>query len=232
MNQEHPTILERAPVPSERTVSAMKVALFVLVLFGAVWLVVSVIVLVIRTETNADEIDFLHTRSAAQDEALREANRKLVEVGETPVEVPDVPTPEPGEQGDPGERGDVGQTGPRGPVGATGPQGPAGDDGSRGPRGFTGLDGPVGPSGPAGVDGAIGPAGAQGPQGQQGPKGDAGPAGPAGEQGPTGPAGPVGPAGTANPGTYLCPDGEVVVGFTIGPAGGVTLTCEQSVILP
>lgn len=215
-------------VPSSQTaVRRLGFAVAVLVAVGVVWLVVSVIVLVIRVNDNGRTIEDMLATNTAQDQAIREANERLIDAGQAPVPVPPTPVaPEPGEAGEPGEQGDPGDPGdpgPQGPTGDTGPQGPKGEDGKRGPRGFTGLDGPAGPPG---ADGATGPAGAQGPQG---PKGEPGEPGADGQQGPQGERGP---AGTITPGIYQCPDGQVLTGFTVHGDGSVSLSCQQGVILP
>jgi len=84
-----------------------------------------------------------------------------------------------------------------------------------------------------------------------GPQCDQGDTGPAGKDGPTleevraivttvleehcaaqpggtceGDTGGRGPQGTAKPGTYTCPDGESVVGFTVADDGAVELSCQ------
>lgn len=48
-----------------------------------------------------------------------------------------------------------------------------------------------------------------------------------GTNGIDGERGPAGPQGTAKPGTYSCPDGEVMTGFTVAADGAVTLACED-----
>lgn len=112
----------------------------------------------------------------------------------------------------------------------TGPvliEGPPGPQGPMGPQGFPGLDGADGDPGGVGPRGAAGATGLSctAEFGIDDCRGPAGPIGPAGPQGPAGPSGPAGPAGTARPGTYTCPDGEYVRGFTIGDGGVVTLQC-------
>lgn len=120
--------------------------------------------------------------------------------------------------------GPAGPPGPRGPQGEPGPPGPAGQDGAdgkRGPRGFTGIDGAPGPPGPTGAEGSDGTDGSDGNDGQNG---QTGATGPQGEQG------PVGPAGTAQPGTYTCPDGQYLAGFTVAGDGAVTLDCRTPLL--
>lgn len=101
--------------------------------------------------------------------------------------------------------GTPGPSGPPGPPGVQGPPGPMG------PPGFNGLDGRNGTNGRNGAQGAPGAAGVPGEQGPVGPQG---------------PPGPQGPQGSATAGTYDCGDGRYVEGFTIGPAGAVSLDCE------
>lgn len=117
----------------------------------------------------------------------------------------------------PGTPGAPGLPGVQGPVGPTGPQGP------RGPKGDTGSAGVDGETGTPGSAGAAGTAGADGAKGE---KGDPGP------QGPAGPSGPTGPAGTAQPGTYACPDGEYLRGFSVNSDGSVNLICAPVAQLP
>ncbi len=120
----------------------------------------------------ADRIDTQQAVNAAQDAALDEANRRLIEAGEQPV-----PTPEPGPAGDPGQVGAQGIAGPRGPVGSEG------DPGPRGPRGAMGRPGVDGIDGQDGIDGAPGSKGDKGDPGQQGPQGPAGADGADGKDG-------------------------------------------------
>lgn len=98
-----------------------------------------------------------------------------------------------------------------------------GADGRDGTNGRPGRDGKSGQPGQAGPTGATGEAGA---------KGDQGPAGPQGDRGPEGPTGPQGPPGTAQPGTYSCPDGEYLRGFTVAPDGSINLICAPVAQLP
>lgn len=214
MTHEAPGPLSRIPVPSQTAVRRLAIVVGVLVALGAAWLVFTVVRLAVQTDDYGDTIAQLEDSNHAQDEALREANRRLEDAGQPPVTVPE-PSP-----GTPGEPGAAGEEGP------PGPQGPAGEDGKRGPRGFTGLDGPRGATGPAGADGEDG---ARGPQGEPGPPG---PPGADGTDGATGPQGPQGPAGTALPGTYSCPAGEAVVGFTVTADGDVVLECRSIPFAP
>jgi hypothetical protein len=56
---------------------------------------------------------------------------------------------------------------------------------------------------------------------------DGGPCrGPQGVPGTDGHDGKDGADGTAKPGTYACPDGETVTGFTVAADGAVTLSCQ------
>jgi hypothetical protein len=125
-----------------------------------------------------------------------------------------------GAQGIPGPQGERGFTGATGPQGRTGPPGETGPRGPIGPRGAPGEPGDIGLTGTAGATGEQGPIGLTGPQGIQGIQG------PKGDTGAKGDTGDRGPQGAAKPGTYACPDGETVVGFTIAADGAVTLSCR------
>ena len=193
----------RLPEVSRRTLTTLLfILVFAIVLAGA-WVVTQV-------GGVADKVIVLEQTTKAQGEALDEANKKLAEAGETPVEVPPSPDPETDVIVVPGKTGATGPRGAPGATGATGPEGPRGFTGDQGPRGFRGPAGPVGPAGRAGADGAPGEPGAtgakgdkgdtggQGPKGEKGDTGDQGPKGEKGdkgEAGDTGPAGPSGPAG-------------------------------------
>lgn len=154
--------------------------------------------------SQADRTDLRHLVEQ-QGTALDDANRRLVELGAEPVAPPPAALPSSPLQG------------PRGFPGPQGPRGPKGD------RGNAGADGNAGSAGATGQAGSNGEAGA---------KGDQGPAGPQGDRGPEGPAGPQGPPGTALPGTYSCPDGEYLRGFTVAPDGSVNLICAPVAQLP
>jgi hypothetical protein len=145
--------------------------------------------------------------------------------------------------------------GPAGPGGPPGPQGERGFTGAQGIQGRTGpgptaaqiaaavddwcsagmCRGEAGDRGQAGVDSTVaGPQGSQGEPGQDSTvPGPAGPAGQDGEDGADstipGPQGIRGPQGTAKPGTYACPDGEFMTGFTVDPDGAVTLACQDPI---
>ncbi len=168
------------------------------------------------------------TQQASEIEALSsavsEANDRLQESGQEPV---DVPRSSPGERG---EQGDQGEQGERGEPGEPGPRGSAGPAGEVGPKGDTGAAGPAGKNGAAGKDGSTGVAGEPGPQGEPGAQGPAGPAGPAGPEGPagqpgaTGPVGPAGPAGADGRGIdhIECgTDGRWLIYYTTDPMVGV-----------
>lgn len=137
----------------------------------------------------------------------------------------DVPTAEPEEPqivlGAPGPQGERGPAGVQGPQGRTGPPGETGPRGPLGPRGEPGQDGVAGAPGADGATGAAGPQGEPGPQGIQGPQGE-----PGADSTVPGPQGARGPQGTAQPGTYTCPDGEYMTGFTVDVEGAVTLACK------
>ena len=244
MNEEPDTTEEpserRIPIPSDRAVRGIVLVVVVLVLVLVALIGVRFYALNGNDQAQNREIGELSSANNAQDRALREANRRLEQAGQPQVPVPDtggapilttaalvaaltVYCAEPTAL----------CVGPRGPQG---PAGESGMTGKRGPRGFTGLDGPVGPVGDPGKPGQNGSDGGQGPQGPpgpQGPKGDPGPQGPAGQDGAPGADGQdgqPGPAGTANPGSYACPAGQVVTGFTVGPDGGVTLDCQAQLL--
>ncbi|GAA4075793.1 collagen-like protein [Nocardioides kongjuensis] len=138
-------------------------------------------------------------------QALAEQVRLL---GQQPVVEPDDPPA--GAPGAPGLRGPMGPPGPRGASCVE-------ELGYPRCRGAAGSAGATGATGQAGVDGAAGPAGKDGKDGAQGPQGD------------PGPAGPQGPAGTAVPGTYSCPAGEVMTGFTVAGDGSVSLACQPTI---
>lgn len=174
-----------------------------------------------------------------------------------PLPIPGIQGPE-GPPGPPGRDG-FSITGPRGPIGPAGesiigPRGPAGDTGKpgqsvTGPEGPPGADGNDGTNGTSGKDGRgirsmrltesgdlvvefndgttqnFGPLiGPRGPEGPQGPQGEAG------APGADGAPGPQGPTGTAVPGTYECPMGESLLGFTINGDGTVALKCSGALI--
>lgn len=150
-----------------------------------------------------EQIERADQQKAAADALARQVRR----LGEVPVVEPDdLPpastVPLPGAQG------------PVGPVGPQGPRGPKGDTGSSGVNGETGTPGSAGAAGTTGADGA------------KGEKGDPGP------QGPAGPPGPAGPSGTAQPGTYSCPAGEYLRGFSVNADGSINLTCAPVAQLP
>lgn len=216
MNTEPEESGSRLPVPSERVIRVMAALVVIIVLLGAALIGARVYVLSQNDQKQSQQIGQLEGENTAQSEALAEANRRLAEAGQAPV-----PVPEPGEPGTPGEQGEVGEQGPAGEPGPAGPAGVAGDDGKRGPRGFTGIDGPAGPPG------AQGPQGPRGEQGPSGPKGEPGEPGPPGTDGVDG---APGPAGTAQPGTYACPENQVLTGFTVTADGGVVLDCRPPLL--
>jgi len=79
------------------------------------------------------------------------------------------------------------------------------------------VDGRDGVDGVDGEDGTDGTDGRDGKPGQDGKDGQPGADGVDGEDG---------TPGSALPGTYTCPDGEHVVGFTIAADGAVELDCQ------
>lgn len=138
----------------------------------AIVVLIAVLLLGWIVNTNVQQSDQLTAQqatNAAQDAALDEANRRLIEAGEQPV-----PTPEPGPAGAVGQPGATGATGASGPRGPRGPQGVRGEPGATGKAGAVGPQGPSGPQGPKGEPGAAGqqgPAGADGTDGQDGADG-------------------------------------------------------------
>jgi hypothetical protein len=163
-----------------RTSAALMAAGFVIALLVAVLALFrvssaegAIATLQVKASRNADA-------SNANADALREANTRLTDAGEDPVEIP-VPGPigpagQAGAAGEPGVNGVDGAEGVQGPQGEQGGPGASGSDGLQGPPGAAGSDGSNGADGKNGSDGSTvqGPAGPQGDRGEQGPKGDAG----------------------------------------------------------
>jgi hypothetical protein len=213
-------------VPSTRIVHVAW-ALVALILVGLLFLLLATVTRqaaqldraeVNDAESREDRAE-LHDAVGELSAALDEANERLVIAGRTPV-------------GEPAEvEAVVGDRGPRGFPGEPGRDGKDGRDGLDG-RDGTGRDGSDGRDGAAGATGSDGQDGARGPScveelgidACRGPKGD--PGADSTVPGPQGERGPQGAPGTAQPGTYACPEGEYVVGFTIGDGGGVTLFCR------
>jgi hypothetical protein len=152
-------ILPRDPQISRRTVFVAWALVAVLFLLLIVWLVATAAHL-------TDQVHETQSVNQAQDSALAEANRRLIEAGERPV-----PTPEPGPVGQSGDPGPVGPQGLAGPVGPRGPRGATGDVGPRGAMGRPGTDGTDGATGATGPQGPAGPAGADGTNGTDGKDG-------------------------------------------------------------
>lgn len=207
----------RAPVPSRRTVIVLAWIAVVVVLLLVVWLAARVLTLSDavgeaeeRATSSALDRRDLRGLLEQQGTALDDANDKLVQLGEDPVESPPVTIPTP----------TLPLQGPQGPRGLMGPRGVPGDDGDDGRKGTDGTTGQVGTAG------ATGPQGPQGPAGEKGEKGDTGPAGP------SGPAGPPGPAGTITPGSASCPAGEYATGITVAADGSLSLACAPVLQLP
>lgn len=221
---------------------AGKVVAFVLIFLacaaGIVWILN-------QFEAGAQERDAQHAEIVALQAGLDEANDRLAEQGEPPVPVPTIEPGEDdlrepliiqGERGFTGAQGPSGREGPRGEIGPRGPLGPRGETGATGAHGANGINGADG----RGIqsmqcatggwiitytDGITEPDGGlcRGPQGVHGEQGPAG-----ADSTVPGPEGPRGPQGTARPGTYACPDGEVMTGFTVAEDGAVTLACEDA----
>lgn len=124
-----------------------------------------------RQGVGAEEREHQQTEIAALQGAIDEANERLSDAGETPVEVPEPEEPQL-------------------------VAGPAGAMGLQGPRGFPGLNGEDGKDGQDGVDGENGLDGADAATGATGATGAQGEPGKPGEPGPEGPAGPAGQDGT------------------------------------
>ena len=190
----------------------------VLLALAVAFVAVSVLNLAQHANRQDRELDQAHAarsrlagRLDAQARALRKANARLVRAGKEPV----TPTP-----------------GATGATGATGPMGPRGYSCIQ-LLGVAACRGPQGPSGDTGPQGATGPAGAAGATGDTGAKGDPGPAGPKGDTGPQGPAGPAGADGkdgSVTPGTYGCPDGQVMTGVVVAADGSMTVQCATAVL--
>jgi hypothetical protein len=192
----------RFPVPSRRIIAVAAWVLIVAVSILVLYMLGRLLQLEGRADQGrADRADLrqeLVDQDAALDvqaRRLREANRRLVEVGDRPV--PEVVVPEVVE-GPAGEVGEAGARGPRGFIGPPGPRGLPGDDGAAGARGLAGTDGEPGAPGPVGPTGAAGPAGKDGSDGRPGERGPEGPVGPEGPAGPAGPAGPQGIPGVVS----------------------------------
>lgn len=135
-------------------------------------------------------------------------------------------------------------------VPVNGRDGAAGTDGTDGTDGADGIDGKDGADGKPGKNGADGTDGLDGAPGLPGADGrgiestrctsagwvttytdgtiDGGTGPCIGPQGVHGEQGPQGVPGTAKPGTYACPDGETMTGFTVAVDGAVTLACEDT----
>lgn len=162
-----------------------------------------IVYLVYRQDSANAEADAMAGSITELSAAVAEANNRLTQAGESPVSVPDVPTPETvrgadGQQGRPGEDGQDGRDGVDGEDGLPGEQGQPGKDGKEGPAGRPGEPGKDGTAGVDGAPGAPGPPptaeqmlaalerfcgerdGCRGPAGNDGAQGPAGPACPDG----------------------------------------------------
>lgn len=213
----------KIPVPSRRANIALAwVMVLVLIVFGA-WLIGKVVTLgqenhSLEEQDRQSRSDRAQLRDDVEAdrlalEALREQIRQL---GEEPVVEPeDVPD----------DARVVVAPGPKGDRGAScieelgfnrcrGDEGKGGSDGADGDPGSDGING---------QDGAPGAPGAPGAKGETGPKGD---------KGDPGERGPAGPPGTAQPGSYACPSGQYLEGFTISTDGTVSLTCQPLPVFP
>lgn len=194
---------------------AFKFAAAVVAVAVGAWVIAFVLGLAAnQNESSRDRADLRKQLGQAtaqldrQGKALDDANARLIQLGEEPVqqpaERPSVPSVLQGRRGLSCVE-ELGYPLCRGPKGGTGDHGKPGTDGA------TGLDGEPGANG---ADGAPGKNGADGKDGAQGPQGE------------PGPAGPAGPAGTALPGNYACPDGQYLNGFAISGDGSVSLSCQ------
>lgn len=207
-------------VPSDEALRRGKwtvIVLFVAVLLVAVWAVLWLAhendILDERDRQSLSDREDLR-RDLNAEQAAREAlEEQIRQLGERPVVEPeDVP--------------DDAQV-----VIVPGPRGPScieaiGYARCRGDRG------PGGREGDAGTPGRPGEPGATGATGQPGAKGDRGDVGPKGDTGPQGERGPAGAPGTAQPGSYACPSGQYVEGFSVGADGAVSLTCQPAPVFP
>lgn len=202
------------PIPvSDRQVRGAWIAVAVIVILLLVGTIIALFRLNAENSDLARRIDAtnadrgqLATDLDRQQAAAKALARQVRSLGGAPVVTP---TPVPGA---------IGPTGPIGPQGLPGIPGPQGPPGPKGDPGNNGSTGATGTQGSAGAPGATGSKGDTGPQGPPGPQGD---------PGPKGDPGPQGPAGTANPGTYACPAGQYLTGFTITADGSVTFTCAD-----
>lgn len=171
--------------------------------------------------------------------------RDLCQQADDVVEDPGVASvPTAGRDGVDGTDGRDGEDGTDGKDGATGKPGKDGRPGAPGTDGEPGTDGANGSDGTDGIDGTPG-RGIQSMQcatggwivtytdGIASPSGLCrGPQGEPGADGKDGKDGKDGVAGTAKPGTYACPDGEYVTGFTVAADGAVALSCRPPSPLP
>ncbi|WP_436700986.1 hypothetical protein [Nocardioides sp. BYT-33-1] len=199
----------------------LKIAAAIVAVAVGAWIIAFVLGLAAnQSESRADrarmteKIANLEATAKVRDATIAELQKRCADAaGCTPVVVPEA------------IRGATGDRGIQGPVGPPGPRGESCVEelGLRTCRGDDGANGATGEPGANGADGTPGKDGAAGKDGAQGPQGDPGPAGP---------AGPQGPAGTAQPGSYSCPDGEVMSGFTVAADGSVSITCRPATPLP
>ena len=200
-----------------------------------VWTVVAVLGLAILILTvgavvwQAQKLDDLSDDNRALHDGIDQANVRLEQAGQ-----PQVPVPDSSETtGSSVSRAAILSAlsdycgdclGPQGARGLTGPLGPQGPQGRRGQAGLPGATGNPGARGEQGVAGPQGPRGEEGPPGPKGEQGEEGPPGADGHDGKDG------AAGTADPGTYECPDGQVLVGFTVGMDGAVAIDCQPQIL--
>lgn len=198
----------------------------------------------------ASSASALASANTRQDDLLREANRRLRRAGEPTVPIPPTPTAVQGERG-PGPTAAELRTELRTVCATTSLCRPSISAAALDAAVDRWCDAHSDCTAPA-VPGPTGPPGSPGATGGVGPAGPPGPSGPAGETGPQGPGptdeqlaaavaaycaggnckGEDGKDGSVVPGTYACPDGEAMVGFTVDDAGVVAPSCRPAVFLP
>ena len=206
--------------------TAAKVAAGVAAVLVIGWIIFQLGSLVAADQNSLRDRNELHAKLDEQGatieqqrRALEEANRRCT-VAEGCVPVPTPETPD--------DDGDVVTVPIPGPKGDKGDRGASciealGFNRCRGDEGKGGSDGADGDPGSDGINGQDGAPGAPGAKGDTGPKGD---------KGDPGERGPAGPPGTAQPGSYACPSGQYLEGFSIGADGTVSLTCQPVPVFP
>lgn len=207
-------------VPSDTALRRGKwtvMVLFIAVLFVAVWAVLWLAhendILDERDRQSLSDREDLRRDLTAEQLAREALEQQIRDLGEKPVVEPeDVPDDAevfvvPGPKGDKGDRG-------ASCIEALGFNRCRGDEGQGGEDGADGQDG------------APGADGAKGERGEKGEKGDPG------APGADGAPGKDGAPGTAQPGSYACPSGQYLEGFSIGADGTVSLSCQPVPVFP